>query len=92
MVNATRGEDLHNELNKEIIRRATTGGIDPLWDDPLPRALAGKLAATVAAAEVPPCHLLNMPMLCLGFFSSTKSVVPISAEGGNDIEPDGSAS
>jgi hypothetical protein len=72
MLNATRGEALHNEEKQAIMRLATTGGIIPSHFDE-PRALAGKLAATVIA-ELPIGLLLNDPTLGRTLLSSAMSV------------------
>jgi hypothetical protein len=63
MLNATRGDDLHMEVKQEIIRLATTGGIESLLCNE-PQALAGSDAATVMA-ELPTCLFLNEPAICL---------------------------
>jgi hypothetical protein len=72
MLNATRGDALHSDDKHDIMRLETIGGIIPSLVDE-PRAVAGKLAATVIA-ELTICLLLNVPTFCLRLLSSITSV------------------
>lgn len=73
ILNATRGEALHSEEMQEIMRLATTGGIMQSHFDE-PRALVGRLAATVIT-ELPTCLLRNDPTVCFKLLSSAISVI-----------------
>lgn len=82
ILNVTRGEDLHTDDSVAMMRLATIGGMDPLLREE-PRALAGRLAATVLVVRLSMRLLLNTPFLACPS-SERSDVAPIRADGGND--------
>ena len=81
ILKATLGLALHNETHMDVMRLATTGGMEPPLDLESPRALMGRLAAAITVAvESSPCR---RSLRDLEFSSAISLLTPINEDGGN---------